>query len=148
MADERLKLVVDPAYSAALGMVLFSFAMLESQAIWCCEQIQPGSIEALDDRTAGNVADRLVKLIQLLPASPDRDRLVGAAARFRSLVTMRNSLFHAKPIGIGKTNILSRKGDPWRLDEISDAADLFAKCSETLSALLHSYLAPLKEARS
>ena len=146
MADERLTLVVEADYAAALGMALFAFATLESEAIWCCEQIEIGSIRDLDDRTAGNVAERLANLLRTLAPSPDRERLSAAAARFQALVKTRNLLFHSKPVGLGQTNVLSRRGDPWTLSEINDAADSFAKCAEVLNSLLNSYLTPLKDA--
>jgi hypothetical protein len=142
MPDERERLVVEPDYAAALGMALFAFAMLESQATWCCELMHPGSLDALEGRTAGRVADTLVHLAGNLPASPDGERLRNASQRFEELVQVRNALFHAKPMAVGETNVLSRNGDPWTLNEINNAADQFARCGETLNALLHSYLAP------
>jgi hypothetical protein len=148
MADERKKLLVEPAYAASLGLALFAFAMLESEATWCCELMQEGSLNELEDRTAGRVADTLVRLVKLLPPSTDCDRLRTASYRFQELVRVRNALFHSKPMGVGKTNVLSRNGDGWTIDEIDNAADQFAKCGEVLSAHLHSYLVPLKAQRS
>jgi hypothetical protein len=148
MADERKRLVVEPAYAASLGVALFAFAMLEAEATWCCELMQAGSLDELEDRTAGRVADTLVRLVKSLPPSKDRDRLRTASDRFQELVRVRNALFHSKPMGLGKTNVLSRNGDGWTIGEIDNAADQFARCGEVLDAHLHSYLVPLKEQRS
>ena len=144
MADERKRLVVEADYAAALGIALFAFATLELEATWCCEQMQVGSLDALEERTAGRVADTLVHLVRALPPSADRDRLLKSSQRFQSLVEVRNALFHARPMGLGETNVLSRNGDPWTVAEITHAADQFARCAESLNASLHYYLAPMK----
>jgi hypothetical protein len=145
MADDRKRLVVEPAYAASLGIALFAFAMLEFEATWCCEQMHPGSLEELEERTAGRVADTLVRLVKTLPPSPDGDRLRSASARFQELVRVRNSLFHSRPMSIDDTNVLSRNGDEWTIDEINNAADQFVRCGEALNASLHSYLGPLSK---
>ena len=143
MADERNRLVVEADYAAALGMALFAFATLELGATWCCEQMEAGSLKELEERTAGRVADTLVHLVRELPPSADRDWLLKSSQRFQSLVQVRNALFHARPMGHGNTNVLSRDGDPWTVPEITNAADQFARCAESLNASLHSYLVPL-----
>ena len=140
MPNERQKLLVDAEYAAALGIALFAFATLELAATWCCEQMQPGGLDALEERTADRVADTLTHLARGLPSARGRDELVSASQRFQSLVQVRNSLFHARPMRVGATNVLARSGDPWTLSEITNAADQFTQCGEALNASLGSYL--------
>ena len=80
-----------------IGIALFAFATLKLEATWCCEQMQPGSLDALEERRAGSVADTLTQVAQGLPSSGGRDGLVSASQRFQSLVKVRNSLFYARP---------------------------------------------------
>lgn len=144
MADERKRLVVEADYAAALGIALYAFATLELEATLCCEQMEAGSMEALEERTAGRVADTLVHLVRALEPSAERDQLLASSQRFRSLVQVRNALFHARPMALGDTNVLSRNGDPWTVAEITNAADQFARCAQSLNGSLHQYLAPMK----
>jgi hypothetical protein len=143
MKDERLKIPVLPDYASALGLAIYCFADLEWNAVWCCERLEPGSIENLEDRTAGRVADTLLHLVKRLRSSSEQTELGYAAADFRFLVGTRNNLVHAKP---GKTHDgaqgLFRHGDPWTLVELEGVADAFAACStrinNSLSGLLSS----------
>ena len=141
MKDERLRIAVNPDYTSALGLAVYCFASLEWNAIQCCERIEPGSIDALEDRTAGRVADTLVHLVKRLGTSKEQLELQSAAADFRFLVGTRNNLVHAKP---GTTadgaEALFRHGDQWTLAELEGVADAFAGCSNRLNQSLQGVL--------
>ena len=138
MQGDRFKVQVEADYTAALGLAVFAFASLEWNAIRCCERIEPESIEALNDRTAGRVADTLRHLVGNLPPSAARDQLDAAAASFQALVRSRNNLLHARPgvNGAGEQRLF-RDGDQWTLDELEAVADAFTACSIRLGAWLH-----------
>ena len=142
MEDERLTIAVRPDYTAALGLAVYCFASLEWNAVWCCERIEPGSIEALEERTGGRVADTLLSLVKRLPSSEEQQELQSAAADFRFLVGTRNNLVHAKPgIAADGMHALFRHGDQWTLKELEGVADAFARCSIRLDRALHGFLA-------
>jgi hypothetical protein len=141
MKDERLIIKVDPDYASALGLAVYCFASLEWNAVRCCEWIEPGSIEALEDRTAGRVADTLVHLVKRIRSNEEQLELENAAADFRFLVGTRNNLVHAKPGSApGGAPALFRHGDQWTLDELQGVADAFASCSMRLDRVLHGLL--------
>lgn len=141
MTGERLSIQVHPNYTSALGLAVYCFASLEWNAVWCCEKIQPGSIDTLEDRTAGRVADTLVHLVKRLGSSEQQRELAGAAADFRFLVGTRNNLVYAKPgTGADGTQALFRHGDQWTLAELQGVADAFAACSARLDRALHGVL--------
>lgn len=134
MNGARLRVTLEPDYAAALGLALYCFATLEWNAVWCCERMEARSIEALEDRTAGRVADTLIHLSGRLPASADQADLNEAAERFRTLVATRNNLVHAKP-GTDQhgKQALFRHGDQWTEAELADVADQFTACSMRLN---------------
>lgn len=137
MKDDRLKIQVDPAYASALGLAVYAFAALEWNAVRCCERIEPGSIDTLNNRTAGRVADTLRHLAGQLPPSPTRDRLDSTAADFQALVRSRNNLLHAKPgTNAHGEHRLFRDGDQWTQDELAAVADAFTSCSMRLGECL------------
>lgn len=139
MTDERLRLDVAPAYTAALGLAVYCFASLEWSAVRCCERIEPGSIETLEDRTAGRVADTLLHLVKRLDPSPQQLELQSAAADFRFLVGTRNNLVHAKPgTAHDGSKALFRQGDRWTLAELESVADAFAACGMRMDQALRS----------
>jgi hypothetical protein len=141
MKNERLRVPVDPDYASALGLAVYCFASLEWNAVWCCERIEPGSVENLADRTAGRVADTLLHLVGQLESSTEQVDLKGAAADFRFLVGTRNNLVHAKPgTAPGGEQALFRHGDQWMLAELEDVADAFTACSMRLNRALHGFL--------
>ena len=141
MKDQRLSISVRPDYTSALGLAVYCFAGLEWNAVWCCERIQPGSIEALEDRTAGRVADTLLHLVKLLGTDEEQLQLQSAAAEFRFLVGTRNNLVHAKPgTAADGTQGLFRHGDHWTVAELNAVADAFATCSMRLDQALHGLL--------
>ncbi len=137
MNDERLEIPVDPDYASALGLAAYCFASLEWNAVRCCERIEPGSIESLEERTAGRVADTLLHLVKRLGNCEAQRELQSAAADFRVLVGTRNNLVHSRPGtapggGLG----LFRHGDHWTIVELEGVADAFAKCSRRLNEAL------------
>ncbi len=140
MTDERLRVPVHPDYASALGLAVYCFANLEWNAVWCCERIEPGSIDNLADRTAGRVADTLLHLIGGLGHSVDQSNLQAAATDFRFLVGTRNNLVHSKPgTAPSGEQALFRHGDPWTIAELEGVADAFTACSVRLDQALHAY---------
>ena len=141
MKGDRFRLAAEAEYLSAIGLAVYAFASLEWNAVWCCERIAPGSIDALSDRTAGRVADTLRHLVKELPASEGRKDLERAALDFQAFARTRNNLLHAKP---GTTHEghqrLFRDGDQWTLEEIEAVADAFTECSFRLNACLNGFL--------
>jgi len=135
--NDRLKILVEPAYASALGLAVYAFAGAEWNAIRCCERIRPGSVDALMDRTAGRVADTLASLAGTLSHAAGRQELEGAAADFRAYVSTRNNLLHAKPgVDAEGRDRLFRDGDQWTIGEMERVADAFSACSLRLAAWL------------
>lgn len=144
MKNERLRVPVSADYTSALGLAVYCFASLEWNAVWCCERIEPGSVESLADRTAGRVADTLLHLVKRLRNSTEQIDLEGAATDFRALVATRNNLVHAKPgTAHDGEQALFRHGDQWTLMELQVVADAFATCGVRLNQALHGFLAEL-----
>ena len=146
MKDDRFKIAVDADYVSALGLAVYAFATLEWRAIQCCERIAPGSIDALDDRTAGHVADTLRRLVaEALPDSPEQQALEATARDFQAFTRTRNNLVHAKPGSTGDgSQRLFRDGDPWTIEEMNAVADAFTACALRLETFLDGLLAALR----
>jgi hypothetical protein len=151
MKDDRLRIPVEAAYVGALGLAAYAFARLEWDAVWCCERMSPDIIySSLPHRTAGAIADQLIKLAKKRSAT-ETDDLLAAAEQFGRLVNTRNALLHAKPgtdevaqrlfqyVKLGKDHF-ERNGQPWTVETINDAADEFTACSNRLNAMLHGPL--------
>jgi hypothetical protein len=142
MDDERLKVPIDRDYASALGLAVYCFASLEWSAVQCCERIEPGSIENLEERTAGRVADTLLHLIKRVAELGGKPALAEAAADFRFLVGTRNNLVHAKPgTSADGAPRLFRHGDQWTIAELEAVADAFAECCIKMVEALHGILA-------
>ena len=143
MRDDRFKIAVDADYVSALGLAIYAFATLEWRAIQCCERIAAGSIDALEDRTAGRVADTLLHLVRgEVPASPGQQALERTARDFQAFTRTRNSLVHAKPgRAVDGTERLFRDGDQWTIAEIEAVADAFTACALRLEGFLDGLLA-------
>lgn len=138
MTEERLDISLNPDYASALGLAVYCFASLEWNAVRCCERIEPGSIDALEDRTAGRVADTLLHLVKRLDGSTQQLELQSAATDFRFLVGTRNNLVHSKPgTGPDGTGALYRHGDAWTREELESVADAFAASSARLEEALN-----------
>lgn len=141
MKDDRLRISADPEYAKALGWATYAFVLLEWDAIWCCERIQPGIIPTFKRRTAGQIADEFIDLAQgnRVPSCPEKDALIKAAQRFKALSGTRNDLMHARPItDKDGSQRLSRNGTPWTIETINAAADDFTECSGVLNKFVHS----------
>jgi hypothetical protein len=69
MPDERLRIPVHPDYASAIGLAVYCFASLEWDAVWCCEAIERGSVDGLEDRNAGREGDTLFHLVKRLDSS-------------------------------------------------------------------------------
>ena len=130
-------LPVDEQYTSALGVAVYAFASLEWDSIQCCERIRPGSIDELEDRTAGRVADTLIHLAKSLPETDRQRKFRQAASDFRAFVGTRNNLLHSKPgVDASGEQRLFRDGDMWTLEELRSVAAAFARCSGDLRAWL------------
>lgn len=148
MRNDRLRIPSNSDYTSALGLAVYCFASLEWNAVWCCERIEPGSIENLADRTAGRVADTLLHLVERLDRSGEQSDLKSAASDFRFLVGTRNNLVHAKPgTAPDGQQSLFRHGDQWTLTELEGVADSFATCSMRLHQALQGLLKDARHAR-
>jgi hypothetical protein len=126
---ERTGPRIHPDYASALGLAVYSFASLEWAAVCCCERLEAGSIDRLEDRTAGRVADTLLRLVNELEPSTHRGEMQVAATDFRFLVSTRNNLVHAKPgTAADGSQGLFRHGDHWTTAELQAVADSFNRC--------------------
>ena len=72
MKDARFRQSIDSEYSQTLGEAVFIFSLLEWNAIWICERIQPGALSGLNPKTAGAIAKRLIALVQSLDDSDEK----------------------------------------------------------------------------
>ncbi|MBB5220395.1 hypothetical protein HNP73_000316 [Amaricoccus macauensis] len=145
MSGERHRIEVDDAYVMAIGRAVFVFSVLEWNAAFCCDRLEPGYLRTVEQkkRTAGGIAGDLLAQIQGLPAKDPRHACRDAAVRFDELVEVRNALMHGRPgTAEGGKQRLFRDGDDWTIAEIEEAADQFAACSIELGDLLHGVLAP------
>ena len=141
MRDDRLRIAVDDAYVAAFGRATCIFAVLEWNAVWCCERMRPGHVRALKRKTAGVIADDLDRLSHRRHDPVLRAACVKSATEFERLVDVRNAIIHGKPgTAPGGEQRLFRDGVPWTPDTVNDAADEFAACGASLNALLHGAL--------
>ena len=61
---EKHRFTLDDPYAVALGRAVFAFAGLEWDADWCYNKLEPGYIDNLSKKTAGNVAADLIRLSQ------------------------------------------------------------------------------------
>jgi hypothetical protein len=135
MRDDRLRIQVDPTYVSALGLATYAFALLEWNAVWCCERTSPGIIGSLPDRTAGSIAKKLIRLATR--STIGTNDLLPLALDFQGMVSLRNDLLHAKPGSDSDgAQRLFRNGQPWSIEAINDAADAFVACSLRFNALL------------
>ena len=141
MKGDRLRINCENGYIQALGLAMFTFARLEWAAVWCAEKIEPGCINRLADRTAGNIARKLVELAPLAPDDARREKLIEAAEEFVRLVGRRNDIAHAKPCTAPDgAQRLDRRGEILTVEVIDAASDDFVACEVVLVELLHAYL--------
>ena len=116
-----------------MGRAVWAFAALEAAAVRLCERLQPGSLDLLEERTAGRVADTLLSLA--LHEDSPRSARIAAVRRFQALVRSRNNLLHSKPgqAPDGYQRLL-RDGDGWSIGEIEAIAMAFDDCAADLSS--------------
>jgi hypothetical protein len=135
MIDDHPRTPLNLDYAASIGLAIYCFASLEWTAVSICDRIRPGSIDELEDRTAGRVADTLLHLVRTLEQSPKQRDLQSVAEDFKFLVGTRNNLVHAKPgITTDGEQRLFRHGDQWTMEELEGVADAFARCSDRLTS--------------
>jgi len=141
MKDDRLRVPVSDDYVAALGKATYVFAILEWNAVWCCERLKPGFINNLGRKTAGDIAIALIKHVSQIHDESQKQACVGLADEFKRLVSIRNGILHGKP-GTSSDNEqrLFRNGTAWTIEMIDNAADQFAACSESLNTLIYATL--------
>lgn len=140
MKDDRLRVSFETEYVAAVGLAMFTFARLEWDAIWCIEKMTAGSIQAMSDRTAGGIANELVKLVAARGLPPS-DPFVVAADDFKRLVKVRNAIAHGKPAAAPDGGQrLFRDGTPWTVETLNDASDEFTDCQVRMNDILYGYL--------
>ena len=141
MKDDRLRVAVDMPYVEAIGRATYVFAVLEWNAVYCCERMQGGYINSLAKKTAGKVAKDLVRLVSKLPNQQDKIDCSSPAQEFKRLVVVRNRIVHGKPGTASNCDQrLFHDGTPLTPAMIDDAADEFAACSAELNTLLYNQL--------
>ena len=121
--------------SGRAGLAVYAFAALEATALRACEALAPGGVAALEERTAGRVADQLRWAAK--HARPDDETLRAAARRFQTLVRSRNNLLHSKP-GLADDGAarLLHDGDAWSPAEIAAIGAAFDACAAEIERLL------------
>jgi len=137
MKDDRLRVPVEAAYLAVLGMATYCFAYMEWNAVYCGEKLSPGYVNTVAKKTAGDIARDVAGFAKLITNHHKRARYEAAADEFRRLVKRRNDLVHANPATVGNDQRLVRHGTPWQPNEIDDLADEFTACSMELNELFH-----------
>ena len=140
--DDRLRVPLDLKYAEVLGRATFCFARLEWDAVYCCEGMQKNYLHTIKKKTAGQIADDLVRLVGALTDPALKARCGPPAKEFKRLVGVRNNLIHGNPATAptGEQWIV-RDGSFWTPELIDDAADEFTACSLLLNELHHG---PLK----
>ena len=53
---------IDAEYAEAIGRATYAFAVMEWNAIWCCEALDDGYMDELGHRTAGHVGEEFERL--------------------------------------------------------------------------------------
>jgi hypothetical protein len=140
MQDHRLRQPGDRDYLFEIGTATWVFAILEWNAAWCCERLEPDCLPAVAERTAGGVAKKLLQLAEALPVSRNKDALIADAKRFKDLTLTRNGIMHGRPCTHeGKARLSD--GEIWTLDRLRNTADEFSQCSSRLNGHLHGWLA-------
>lgn len=140
-----MRIPVAPEYANALGYTVYCFCYLEWGAIYLAETLKPGHIHKVRKRTAGQIAEKLSKLVRKpSSASPELlKRMEKFASDFEDLVGLRNKLVHAHPISAkNKEQRLKYWEQPdWTIEKIEEAAKAFEIASVEAGALrqaLHS----------
>ena len=140
--DDRLRSPVKPDYVEALGRAAYTFATCEWQVVWCCEQINPGSLARIvgEEMTAGTIAKRFINTCRNMPKSNERDELTSAALRFSELVVERNRILHGKPCTGPNGQARLNGNGVIEINDLENAADAFVDCASQLNALFYGFL--------
>jgi hypothetical protein len=139
MKGDSLRVVVDDEYIKALGRALFVFARLEWDAVWCIEEMSPGSIGLVSERTAGGVGRELANRVGALNL-PLGHPLISTVNEFQQLVHVRNAICHGKPgTDVDGGQRLFHDGVPWTVEKINEAADAFSVCQIKLNDHLYGF---------
>lgn len=145
MCSERTRVPHDPDYFHAVGLAVISFARLEWNAVWCCQRLQPNYIDAVEQKTAGAIANDFTKLCTRISDQSLRCKIAPLANEFKAVVKERNALMHGKP---GTTpngdQRLFRHGSELSLSDVNAFSDRCVKAGEPLNALLHNELSEPK----
>jgi hypothetical protein len=147
MEGHRLRQPGEAAYLSEIGRTIWVFSILEWNAVWCCERLQPDCLPEISARTAGVVATRLRTLSRALPLSLERDELIADAEELVALVHQRNRLIHGRPCTSDGEARLSGGDFIWTAKRLQDAADAFSACSAKLNGHLHGWLSPLDKTK-
>lgn len=146
MQGARTRVIIDDAYVEALGRAAYAFAVLEWNAIWCCERMDPSYMlkpgrARSKKRTAGEIAADLVRLVKNHPDPKVQTACLAPAKEFVHLVEVRNRILHGKPARTSAgEHRLFHDGIAWTPAMINDEADNFAECGELLNKALHNVL--------
>lgn len=141
MKDDRLRVPTDVPYLHAVGLATICFARLEWDAVWCCEKAQPGYINTVATKTAGQIANDLIN-IAAMHTEPSVVATLGAAAtEFKRLVARRNDLVHANPgTASSGEQRLFRRGAEWTIRLVDELADEFVAAGAPLNHHHHNLL--------
>ncbi len=140
MKDDRLRFSLDDEYARSLGRALFVFAALEWNSAHCCEKISAGYLNNLKRKTAGNISDDLIHLVQT--HRPQVWALHGPACNeFKMLVVLRNRIIHGRPVTASSGDQrLSDKSEVFDISAVDAAADQFAACAIQILDMAHNHL--------
>ncbi len=143
MEGARTRVIIDDAYVEALGRATYVFAVLEWNAVWCCERMEPNYMHKpgrgrSKKRTAGEIAGDLISLAKNHLDPKVRTACLAPAKEFVALVEIRNRILHGKPARTSTgEHRLFHDGIAWTPAMINNEADKFTECGELLNALLH-----------
>jgi len=145
MKNDRLLMPVDEAYASSFGLAMLCFARLEAMAVYCHDALVPGSMFQASSKTAGRIASEFLQCAATHHDDALQPQLVAAAATFKELVEIRNSLCHSHPaMTADRQQQLYRRGEFITIEEVDDAADSFAACELILNNLFYGHLKPLE----
>jgi hypothetical protein len=138
-----MRISIDDGYVEALGRATYAFALLEWNAVWCCERMAPNYMQMpgrakSKKRTAGEIAEDLVALAK---KHPHRSACLPPAKKFERLVKVRNRIVHGHPAQTcGKNRLFDDRSVAWTIAKVNAEADNFTACGELLNKLLDNEL--------
>jgi hypothetical protein len=141
--NDRLRVPPDSEYFHAIGLATVAFARLEWDAVWCCNRLEPSYINSIEPRrkTAGIIANDLVKLFSQVSDVRFASRISPFAAEFVEVVKERNGLMHGKPATAPNGDQrLFRHGAEWTVDAVNAFSDRCVRAGMPLNALLYDEL--------